>query len=107
MKKGAGALVGQDSSSIFFRNPKDNVPVLVCNKHVIKNSIHGDFVFNGADNGGRVIYGQPIACSFDEFYKVWIFHPDPKIDLAVMPIGGLLNHLLQIGKRVYYTSISS
>jgi hypothetical protein len=53
-----------------------------------------------------VIYGQPIACSFDEFYKAWTFHPDPKIDLAVMHIGSLLNHLLQIGKRVYYTSIS-
>jgi hypothetical protein len=53
------------------------------------------------------MYGQPVVCSFEEFYKTWIFHPDPKIDLAIMPIGGLLNHLMQLGKRVYYTSISS
>jgi hypothetical protein len=91
----------------FFRNPKDNVPVLVCNKHVIKNSIQGNFVFNGADAEGKVMYGQPVVCSFEECYKTWILHPDPKIDLAIMPMGGLLNHLVQLGKRVYYTSISS
>lgn len=34
----------------FFRDSQgNNVPVLVCNKHVIKNSIHGEFVFNRAD----------------------------------------------------------
>jgi hypothetical protein len=64
-------------------------------------------VFNEADDEGRVIYGQPIACGFDMFDKTWIFHPDPKIDLAIMPIAGLFRHLLQLGKRVYYTSISS
>lgn len=92
----------------FFRDSQGNkVPVLVCNKHVIKNSIHGEFVFNRADNEGRLIYGQPTPCSFDEFSRLWIFHPDPGIDLAIMPIGGLLTHLNALGQRAFYTSISS
>lgn len=92
----------------FFRDTQgNNVPVLVCNRHVIENSIHGEFVFNRADDEGKLIYGQPTPCSFDKFNKLWIFHPDPEIDLAIMPMDGLFAHLRALGKRVYYASISS
>ena len=106
-EKGVKSVSGTGFIFDFFRNPEDNVPVIVCNKHVIEGSIHGVFVFNSAGEDGRPLFGQPISCNFDEFIKTWIFHPDHGIDLAIMPIGGLLNHLLQTGKRVYYTSISS
>ena len=90
----------------FFRNPKDNVPVIVCNKHVIQDSIHGYFVFNSADEDGSPLFGQPITWSFDEFIKKWIFHPDPTINLAIMPIGGIViyHSLLHIYQLVIIRS---
>ncbi|MGC1933268.1 MAG: serine protease [Candidatus Nitrosopolaris sp.] len=106
-KKGIKEKSGTGFIFDFFRNPKDNVPVIVCNKHVIQNSIHGCFVFNSADENGSPLFGQPITCSFDEFIKNWIFHPDPTIDLAIMPIGGVVTRLMEERRRVYYTSISS
>lgn len=61
-------------------------PVLVTNKHVLLGFDKISLRFNISN-----VYGKPILGSFEEFVvsnveEGSLFHPDPKVDLAVIPL---------------------
>ena len=61
-------------------------PVLVTNKHVLLGFDKISLRFNISD-----VYGKPILGSFEEFVisnveEGSLFHPNPKVDLAVIPL---------------------
>lgn len=67
------------------------VPLLVTNKHVIKDAARIDFTIHtsaeiGAPkpNGKQLINSEP---------SQWVLHPDSKIDLCAIPVGGTLKEL--------------
>lgn len=83
------------------------VPVLVTNKHVIKGATTGTVGFvKGVD-------GQPVTNEYREvnfgqtFASMWVDHPDPDIDVTVMPLGPCLNILDASGFPPFLKSLSS
>ncbi len=76
-----------------------SIPVIVTNKHVIKNSTKGTFVLTKRDDSGAPIVGSYEPVQLDNFEPLWLLHPDPNVDLAVFPIGPLLNGAEQAGKK--------
>lgn len=79
-----------------------SIPVIVTNKHVIKNSTKGTFVLTKRDDSGAPIVGSYEPVQLDNFEPLWLLHPDPNVDLAVFPIGPLLNGAEQAGKKFFF-----
>lgn len=92
---------------LFEFSTLPNATVIISNRHVAEKAVTGGFVFNRADENDNLLQGQKIPFLVENFSKCWIFHPDPTVDLAMMPIGGLINHFLSQGKRPFYGKIIS
>ena len=101
---------GEPSSGTgFFFNfaAGDNrvCPAIVTNKHVVAGQARGFFHLTLAKADGEPDYGRHERIEVLDFASGWIEHPDPNVDLAMCTIGGLLNHLKQLGKGAYYRGI--
>ena len=89
----------------FFRTAEDSVPVFV-SKHVIESSLDGEILMHLSNTNNNVIHDN-ILVPLDRFTDRWIPHPHPDVDLAIMPIGPVVNDLLKRGIRPFYTAIDS
>jgi hypothetical protein len=102
--KDGGASTG---TAFFFTYRIDDsrkLPLLVTNKHVVENASVGQFHVHEAvkDRSGQV---SPSPSSFSimlkEFEQAWFRHPDPAIDLCVMPFEPLRQQAQAQGKEVF------
>ena len=79
-------MIGTGTGFFFIFTINNNeVPVIVTNKHVVKNSIKGNFRLSLADSNGNWIKNSYIDINCDDFEKMWIMHPEEKIDIAAFP----------------------
>lgn len=100
---------GSTGTGFFFRFLDDGnryIPAIVTNKHVVEGAIHGSFLMTIADENNNPINTEHLPVGFDNFEKRWIFHPDPNVDLCVMPIAPVLNQLESNGKQAFYIGLS-
>ncbi len=100
----------QSAGTGFFYNfnagaPNEVLPVIVTNRHVVRNQTRGMFHLTMDDGKGNPNIGSHEGIELLNFAASWIEHPDPDVDLAICPIGGLFNHLDQIGKRPFYIGL--
>ncbi len=86
----------------FAKEPHQNVPVIVTNKHVIKDTVEGRFSLTLRTTEGGPLVGQHTKVKIDEFESCWIPHPDPLVDLCVMPIGPVLLEAEAAGKNFFF-----
>src|SRR5690606_421988 len=66
------------------------IPVIVTNNHVVTKSTQGAFYLTLKDSIGNPLYGKKVPVILDKFESLWISHPDPNIDLCIMPMASLL-----------------
>jgi len=78
---------------------------LVTNKHVIKDAIDGRFFFT-LGNGKSPQIGQRFDIQMSQFEQQWFGHPDPEIDVAIMPLFPVLQQIEKLGKSVFYRAIT-
>lgn len=84
------------------------VPLLITNKHVVRNMKKGIFQLTTADANGYPIYTKHHPIIFnDNFEKHWIFHPDSNVDLCVCPINPLLEQAEQLGVKLFYRTLNN
>ncbi len=86
-----------------FRDPSNtnsSIPVIVTCRHVIANSAVGvlDFALAKTNAFDRT---QPhFQVVIQNFESLWIKHPDTNIDVAIIPIAGVMQKLIDDGKRL-------
>ena len=83
-----------------------SIPTIVTNKHVIKDAIVGKLRFSLKDTNGKPIWGEFYDLKLDNFDKRWIFHPDPNVDLCILPIANIHNEIKKTQKQLYYTILT-
>lgn len=94
-------------TGFFFRFLEDkiadrHVPCLVTNKHVIHDAKEGKLIFTLTAKDGGPDIGKQYAWSItDGFKNAWIQHPDPNVDLAIMPIAQLLSSSRENGHNLF------
>ena len=99
-------MIGTGTGFFFIFTINNNeVPVIVTNKHVVKNSIKGNFRLSLADSNGNWIKNSYIDINCDDFEKMWIMHPEENIDLCIMPIASLLQEAQKMGKKLYFKAL--
>jgi hypothetical protein len=79
------------------------VPVIVSNRHVVKGASVGRFVLTLKDDEGKPVVGQHKLFSLPNFGDSWIYHKD--LDLAIMPIGPLLNAAAESNESFFYVPL--
>ncbi|MFA5106199.1 MAG: serine protease [Candidatus Micrarchaeia archaeon] len=71
----------------FLVGDKQTLPVIITNKHVIKDAVIGRFqlhVLDGNQENPKPS-GKFFTVRFDNFEKRWISHPNENVDLCAMP----------------------
>jgi hypothetical protein len=94
-------------TAFFFRlkeSEQQHIPVIVTNKHVVEKGKIGVFRLTMQDEKGDPMVGKIQTIQIDNFEKQWFYHPDPSIDLAVMPIAPLLNEADKRGIKFFFRS---
>jgi hypothetical protein len=86
-------------------NGEQHVPVIVTNKHVVAGSTSGRFLLTLETADGRPAIGTFKAFQLDKFHQRWAPHPDPSIDLCVMPIAPLLVDAEKTQTRFFFVSM--
>jgi V8-like Glu-specific endopeptidase len=89
----------------FLQTSDECVPAIVTNKHVIAGSVRGRFNLTIANEEYMPILGRHEQIEFTNFETKWIKHPDPDIDLAVFPIGPLLNEAKSQNINFFYVPL--
>ena len=83
-------------------------PFLVTNRHVIEETETGHLAFTLAkqdgDNSVPQI-GQSTSISLEQNAWKWTVHPSADVDLAVLPLAPVVNHLSGTGNEPFYKSI--
>ncbi len=96
-------------TGFFYRlKQQDNgrhIPVIVTNKHVIKNAKNGKFRLTLVENDNLASIGNHLDIGFDDFENQWINHPLAGIDLCVMPIATLLRQAEELDKKFYFVTL--
>ena len=82
-----------------------SIPTIVTNKHVVSDAPIGKIHLTFRDDAGDPIIGRHLALQIDNFSPAWVHHPDPNVDLCVLPINHLLSHLDSQGQRFFYIAL--
>ena len=67
------------------------MPVIVTNKHVVKDMVTGQFRMTKADINGNPLHKDHFQIQINQFEKCWLFHPDSSVDLCVCPLAQIVN----------------
>lgn len=78
------------------------MPVIVTNKHVVKDMVTGQFRMTKADINGNPLHKDHFQIQINQFEKCWLFHPDSSVDLCVCPLAQIVNIAQIQGVSLFY-----
>jgi len=84
-----------------------SIPAVVTNKHVIENIEEGGFLLNLLDANDDLDFVDHKQVIINDFENQWISHPDPNIDLCVMPIAPIVNLANTHGNKMFYVKLEN
>lgn len=87
------------------KEPGFRIPTIVTNKHVIAGAPIGKVHLTFRDDEGDPRVGSHLALEINNFSAAWVDHPDPSVDLCVLPINPLLAHLDSQGQRFFFVPL--
>ncbi|MGU5674966.1 trypsin-like peptidase domain-containing protein [Aeromonas hydrophila] len=87
---------------LFCERDDKSIPCIVTNKHVVHGAMKGVFNLTLKNEDGSPKLGYHEEIIIDKFHLCWFPHPNPHVDLAIIPIGAILNKAENEGKNFYY-----
>src|SRR5918996_4033961 len=88
----------------FFSSNKTGFPALVTNRHVLENAMSVTLEFNPTGEDNNVDFnGRKLVFKVTEFQNGWYKHPNPNIDLAVIPMSAIINRISESGVHPFIT----
>ena len=88
----------------FCQEGNSYVPAIVTNRHVVQGGTTGRFHMHLAA-GPDVLPSNHMRFDVPDFGNQWIGHPDPDVDLCVMPIAPLMQSSKQQGHELFFKSL--
>jgi hypothetical protein len=79
---------------------------IVTNRHLVDGVRQGGLVFTQKRNG-QPLLGQRFQLNIDQFPQAWFGHPDPAVDLAIIPMRPLEQAANDQGVELYYQPIDT
>jgi len=101
---------GSEGSGTAFvvshNHPRGNFLFVVTNRHLVEGVRQGGLVFTQKRNG-QPLLGQRFQINIEEFPQAWFLHPDPSVDLAIVPLRPLEAAARERGIELYYHAIDT
>lgn len=85
----------------FLREGGSCVPTVVTNKHVVEDAVSGAFWLTRATDDQTPEIGHHWRLDIPEFGDRWVPHPDPEVDLCLMPFASIENGAAEKGISFY------
>lgn len=104
--KSGGNSTGTGFFYAFAKGGDAFIPAIVTNKHVVKGSRNGLILLNTIGDTG-LISPMSSAYKIGNFEQSWIFHPDDEVDLCVMPIAELMQHVQSQNLHPFFIPLDS
>ncbi|MGD6874211.1 S1 family peptidase [Sutcliffiella horikoshii] len=82
-----------------------HVPCIVTNKHVVDGAINGKILFTTSDSNGDPVNTDHFIIEYNNFQQHFIYHPDPNVDLCIIPIAEAVQTASQKGKNLFYIAL--
>ena len=79
---------------------------IVTNRHLVDGVRQGGLVFTQKRNG-QPLLGQRFQLNIDQFPQAWFGHPDPAVDLCIIPMRPLELAANAQGVELYYQTIDT
>ncbi len=79
---------------------------IVTNRHLVDGVRRGGLVFTQKRHG-QPLLGQRFQLNIDDFPQAWFGHPDPAVDLAIVPMRPLEQAANAQGVELYYQPIDT
>jgi hypothetical protein len=84
-----------------------NAPFLVTNRHVLENAVYVRAVFHRSKADADEPSGYYNGCDLNVEPQAVIFHSDPAIDLAALPLATVLDQWADDRMSIYFKAIST
>ncbi|MDP3585550.1 MAG: serine protease [Thiobacillus sp.] len=101
---------GSEGSGTAFvvshTHPRGTNTFIVTNRHLVDGVRRGGLVFTQKRNG-QPVFGQRFQLNIEDFPHAWFTHPDPEVDLAIIPMRPLEQAAHDQGVELYYHAIDS
>jgi len=101
---------GSEGSGTAFvvshAHPRGTHSFIVTNRHLVDGVRRGGLVFTQKRNG-QPAFGQRFELNIEDFPHAWFVHPDPEVDLAIVPMRPLEQAARDQGIELYYHVIDS
>ncbi len=81
------------------------VPVIITNKHVVKNATKGIMVFTKAKPDGSPSDTEHFQVEWDNFESSWKMHPDNSVDLCALLMAPIIMNAKARGVNIFYHSL--
>jgi len=106
--KTGGVSTGTGFFFDFLEDKEKNthVPVVITNKHVVRNAKKGKIIITKANEQGEPLDTQHFSVSFENFESFWKLHPDSDVDLCAMPIAPFINEANRKGEKLFYIPLT-
>lgn len=78
-----------------------HIPVIVTNKHVVESAATGWLTFHIRGDNDQPKLGSSYRLEITDFSMAWHGHPDPEIDVTVMPLAPVMEMLGSQGVRPF------
>lgn len=107
-KKGSKGI----GTGFFFDHRLENgqqIPLIITNKHVIKDAVRGVFCLHEAlERDGKMVPSDTsFPVHYEGFESAWIMHSDDQVDLCAIPFLPIKAQAEKIGKKVYSASLGN
>lgn len=87
-------------------NARGQHTFIVTNRHVVDGVCQGSLVFTQKRHG-QPLLGQRFQLHIDQFPQAWFGHPDPGVDLSIIPMRPLEQAAHAQGVELYYHAIDT
>ncbi|WHP05128.1 serine protease [Acinetobacter corruptisaponis] len=106
--KSGGISTGTGFFFNFLEDKVSNthVPVIITNKHVIKDTLRGRIIITKANQNGEPINTEHFSIILENFESFWRLHPEIDVDLCAMPIAPLINEAQSKNERLFYIPLT-
>ena len=82
------------------------IPLIVSNRHVVENASETIITFTLADTNSFPS-SEVHKIRIDNKAFPWINHPDASVELSVLPLAPVLNHMQAQGKKPFFFALNS
>ncbi|MCU0932919.1 MAG: serine protease [Thiobacillaceae bacterium] len=101
---------GSEGSGTAFvvshAHPRGTHTFIVTNRHLVDGVRRGGLVFTQKQNG-QPAFGLRFQLNIEDFPQAWFMHPNPEVDLAIIPMRPLEQAAREQGVELYYQPIDS